>query len=106
MTLQIQKKRRFTRFASKQKAQYCLQERYGSWKECTMYTISRKGVGITLKEKINVGSIIFLEIPMPNEFAPLSIKGTLRWINEKEKDVIGGVEFTKVLDEEQFSKLG
>ena len=106
MTLQIQRKRRFTRFASKQKAQYCLRERYGSWKECTIHTTSRKGVGITLKEKINVGSIIFLEIPIPHEFAPLSIKGTLRWIKEKENDFIGGIEFTKALDEVQFSKLG
>ena len=106
MALQIQKKRRFVRFASKQKAQYCLKESYGSWKECTIYTISCKGVGITLKEIINVGSILFLEIPMSHEFAPLSIKGTLRWIKEKENDFIGGIEFTKVLDEEQFSKLG
>ena len=106
MTPQIQKKRRFTRFASKQKAQYCLQENYGSWKECTIHTISRKGVGITLKENINRGSIIFLEIPMPHEFAPFSIKGTLRWIKEKENDFIGGIEFTKALDEEQFSMLG
>lgn len=106
MTLQIQRKRRYTRFASKQKALYCLQERYGSWKECTIHTISRKGVGITLKENINMGSIIFLEIPVPYEFAPLSIKGTLRWIKEKENDFIGGIEFTKALDEEQFSILG
>ena len=106
MKLQIQKKRRFTRFPSKQKAQYCLQERYGSWKECTIHTISRKGIGITLKEKINVGPIIFLEIPMPHELVPFSIKGTLRWIKEKENDFIGGIEFTKVLDEVQFSKLG
>ena len=106
MTPQIQKKRRFTRFASKQKAQYCLQESYGSWKECTIYTISRKGVGITLKEKINMDSIIFLDIPMPHEFAPLSIKGTLRWIKEKENDFIGGIEFNKAIDEVQFSKLG
>ena len=106
MTPQIQKKRRFTRFASKQKAQYCLQESYGSWKECTIHTISCKGVGITLKENINRGSIIFLEIPMPHEFVPLSIKGTLRWIKEKENDFIGGVEFIKALDEEQFSILG
>jgi len=106
MTLQIRKKRRFTRFASKQKAQYCLRERYGSWKECTIHTTSLKGVGITLKEKINVGSIIFLEITIPHEFAPLSIKGTLRWIKEKENDFIGGIEFNKVLDEVEFSKLG
>jgi hypothetical protein len=106
MTPQIQKKRRFTRFASKQKAQYCLQESYGSWKECTIHTISRKGVGITIKETINMGSIIFLEIPMPHEFAPFNIKGTLRWIKEKENDFIGGIEFTKALDEEQFSILG
>ena len=59
-----------------------------------------------MKDIINVGSIIFLEIPMPHEFAPLNIKGTLRWIKEKENDFIGGVEFTKVLDEVQFSKLG
>ena len=106
MAFQIQEKRRFIRFASKQKAQYCLQERYDIWKECTIHTISCKGVGITLKDVINVGSIIFLEIPMPHEFAPLNIKGTLRWIKEKENDFIGGIEFTKVLDEVQFSKLG
>jgi hypothetical protein len=104
--LQIQRKRRCPRFASKQKAQYCIQERYGSWKECTIHTISLKGVGITLKEKINIGSLIFLEIPMPLEFAPLSIKGALRWIKEKENDFVGGIEFTKVLDEVEFSKLG
>ena len=106
MILQVQKKRRFPRFASKQKSQYCLQEMYGSWKECTVHTISRKGVGIALKEQINVGSKIFLEIPLPHKFAPLSIKGTLRWILEKENDFLGGIEFNKVLDAEQFSMLG
>ena len=106
MTLQMQKKRRFTRFASKQKAQYCLQESYGSWKECFIHTISQKGVGMTIKENINRGSTIFLEIPMPHEFVPLSIKGTLRWIKEKENDFNVGIEFAKTLDEEQFSMLG
>lgn len=106
MTSQMQRKRRFTRFASKQKAQYCLQNSYGSWKECFIHTISRKGVGITIKENINKGSIVFLEIPMPHEFAPFSIKGTLRWIKAKENDFMGGIEFDKALDEEQFSILG
>ena len=106
MKLHIQKKRRFPRFPANQKSQFCLQERYGNWKDCIIHTISRGGVGIALKEKINVGSNIFLEIPIPYEFAPLSLQGTLRWIKEKENDFLGGVEFKKVLDEEQFSILG
>ena len=106
MILQVQKKRRFPRFTANQKSQYCLQEMYGSWKECTVHTISRKGVGIALEEQIDVGSKVCLEVPLPHKFAPLSIEGTLRWIIEKENGFHGGIEFNKVLDDEHFSMLG
>ena len=106
MPPRIQKKRRFMRFAANQKAQYCLRQRYGSWQECTIHTISRKGVGIFLNKKLNVGSVIFLEITTPHEFAPLNIKGTLKWIKERDSVFTGGIEFTKELDEIQFRKIG
>ena len=57
------------------------------------------GIKFHTPEGIKVGSIINLETVVPSETEPFNVRGTLKWIKEKESEFIGGVELTEVLDE-------
>ena len=97
----MENRRSFSRFDTQLKAKYFLKERKESWEKCTVIDISRKGMGIVFvaREKINVGSTILLEIAVPEELEAIHAIGILRWIRQKGKDFIGGVESTKILDD-------
>jgi len=101
-------KRRFSRFHGELKAQYFLKEHKASWKECTVTNISRKGAGIRFHpgEKINVGSTIHLEIFLPTELEPLAVEGVILRIDQAGNNLVGSIELTKLLDENQWSKIG
>ncbi|MBW2184699.1 MAG: PilZ domain-containing protein, partial [Deltaproteobacteria bacterium] len=98
-------KRRFDRFLVQREAKYFSKEGLGNWQECTINNVSRKGMKILFHERNNVGSTICLEIPVPGELVSISIYGILKWIEERGNDFIGGIELTKMLDDEKFSKL-
>jgi hypothetical protein len=89
-----EKSRRFSRFSTNMKAQYLL-ELDKDWKECTIVNISREGMGITFqtREKIVVGSPIHLRLLMPNESAPINIKGMIKWVDKSGDESIGGIEW-------------
>lgn len=86
--------RRFSRVPANMKAQYLLEEDK-DWKECTVVNISREGMGITFqtREKITVDSTIHLRVLMPNESAPINIKGMIKWVEKRGDDSIGGIEW-------------
>ncbi len=94
-------KRRFDRFLVQREAKYFSQGGLGNWQECTISNVSRKGMKILFHERINVGSTICLDIPDPG----FSIYGIVKWIEERGNDFIGGIELTKMLDDEKLSKL-
>ena len=89
------------RFSTNLKGRYSTEGLGKNWEECTVLDASRKGMGIKFHtpEGIKVGSIINLETVVPSETEPLNVRGTLKWIKQKENELIGGVEFAEVQDE-------
>jgi len=101
-------RRRFGRFDAQLEAQYFIREKKGGSGKCTVIDVSRKGVGIKFSkhENINAGSNIHLEVTVPTELEPVSIKGVLKHIKQEGDDFIGNVELNEVLDEDKFGRLG
>lgn len=89
------------RFSTRLKGRYFIKERGKAWGKCTVFDISRKGMGITFHtaETIPVGSTVNIEIDVPTELEPMSVKGTLRWVKPVDNESVGGIELTEVLDE-------
>lgn len=100
--------RGFIRFFSQLKARYIAEDKEKSWEECTIININRKGMGVKFRtdEKIRIGSNIHFEISVSTEFDPVQATGILKWINEGENYIVGGIEFPELLDEDTFAKLG
>jgi hypothetical protein len=94
-------RRKQIRFSTNLKGRYSTEGLGKNWEECTVLDASRKGMGIKFHtpEGIKVGSIINLETVVPTETEPLNVRGTLKWIKQKENELIGGVEFAEVQDE-------
>ena len=100
-------RRRFGRFGTQLEAQYFIKEEKGGSGRCTIIDVSRKGVGIKFikHENICAGSNIHLEVTVPTEFDPVSIRGVLKHVKQEGDDFIGSVELNEVLDEEEFAML-
>jgi len=103
----MEDRRGFSRFDTQLKAQYFLKEKKGGWEECTIINVSRKGMRIRFhpSEKIIVGSTIHLEIFVPTELEPISVKGILKRVEQEEDNIIGRVKLTEVLDEDKLARL-
>ena len=89
------------RFDTDLKGRYFIKELGKRWGNCTVFDVSRTGMGVKFHtpEAIDVGSTITIEIEVPSELEPMSVKGTLRWIKQADNGFIGGIELTQVLDE-------
>ena len=100
--------RTFRRFdTTNLKANYFAKEGKTSWKECTINKVSRKGIGIIFHtdEKINAGSTLDLKIFISKELEYFTVKGILKWIEERENNFIGGIELTEFLSETEWIQL-
>jgi Tfp pilus assembly protein PilZ len=89
------------RFDTDLKGRYFIKELGQRWGNCTVFDVSRTGMGIKFHtpETIDVGSTITVEIEVPSELEPMSVKGILRWIKPADNEFLGGIELTEVLDE-------
>jgi Tfp pilus assembly protein PilZ len=89
------------RFATNLKGRYFVKELEKLWGNCTVFDVSRTGMGIKFhtSQPIEVGSHITIEIEVPSELESMNVKGTLRWIKQGENEFLGGIELTEVLDE-------
>ena len=89
------------RFATNLKGRYFVKELEKRWGNCTVFDVSRTGMGIKFhtSETIDLGSHITIEIEVPSELEPMSVKGILRWIKQGDSEFLGGIELTEVLDE-------
>ena len=89
------------RFDTNLKGRYFIKELGKRWGNCTVFDVSRTGMGIKFHtpETIDVGSTITIEIEVPSELEPMSVKGILRWIKPVDNEFLGGIELTEVLDE-------
>jgi len=99
--------RQFGRFDTALKAHLIFVGNGADGKECTVINMSRKGIGIKFhkREDIAIGSPIRLEVFIPEKSIPTSVQGILKWTEERDDMLFGGIECTDVLDEMKFSKV-
>ena len=99
--------RQFGRFDTELKAHLILLGNGSDEQECTVINMSRKGIGIKFhtREGIAIGTPIRLEVFIPEKSMPASIKGVLKWTEERDDMLFGGIECTDLLDEMKFSKV-
>ena len=104
----MEERRGFIRFFSNLKARYLIQDDDRNREECNIINASLKGMSIKFytNRTIDVGSTIFLEIYVPTELGPVTLKGVLKWITEGMNYFIGGIEYSDLLDNNEFSQLG
>jgi len=98
---QTEENRLHIRFSTNLHARYSIKELGTHWENCTIFDVSRKGMGIKFHttETLQRGSTINLEIRIPSERNPMNVKGTLRWIKQEDGEYTGGIELIEVLDE-------
>jgi Tfp pilus assembly protein PilZ len=98
---QTEENRLHIRFSTNLNGRYFIKELGKSWGKCTVFDVSSKGMGITFHttETIQIGSTINLEITVPSELEPMSVRGTLKWIKQENNEYSGGIELIEVLDE-------
>lgn len=100
-------KRKSRRFTTSLKAHYSLGESEGDGKECTVINVSGNGAGLEFytHEKLGVNADITLKIFAPEATDPIRVKGILRWVNQGEKDFVGGVEVVLQSDKDKLAVL-
>jgi len=99
--------RRFQRYTINLEAQYQLEKGKEGWKECTITTLARGGVGITIQpfEEIRVDSVLLLEIFFREGLKPVNVEGIVRWIKGQESYFIIGIEVTSKSDQDKLANL-
>ena len=97
----MEEKRRFKRHQVRLKAQYYLKEKDKHWEECTIIDVSRKGMGIIFLtgERIEVGSTVLFEIPLLAKLEPIYILGVLKWVEQRDRAFMGGIESVDLLSD-------
>jgi len=105
----IEDRRKFKRFPLELAGRYLLEANLREWKSCSVVNVCREGMGIevSFREKVEIGSIMQIEIKVPEKKKPVITKGILKWIRELEKinNFLGGVELTKVNSEGKWTLL-
>ena len=94
----MKERRKYTRSQTERNGQYFLDGKENEFGECTITDVSREGMRIKFStgEKINIGSTIHIDIPVSPVSKLLNVKGTLKWIDQKENDFTGGIEITEL----------
>ena len=91
-------KRRTVRHPTQREAKALL----SGWMPCTIIDFTRVGIGVRFhaKEKVSVGSIIYLEVTVHGELTTLDLKGIIKWIKaEGGECYVGGIELDKPLND-------
>jgi len=103
-------RRKYKRFPMQLSAQY-LEENGKEWKECSVINISREGIGIEVyvRERIQIGSILQLELDVPIKKEPIKVMGTLMWIRKLKGNprfnFVGGVMLITINTEDKWTLL-
>ena len=100
-------KRKYKRYPTQREGRYFIQGTSWNGQVCTVVNVSRKGMGIIFHtdEEMHPGTIIHVEVPMKQSLETISVRGTLKWIDRMEFDIIGGIELITELSELQLSRL-
>ena len=104
---QMKYTRKYKRYPTHREARYFFGDTTGDKQVCTIINVSRKGMGIIFHtdEKINIDTILIIEIPLTHSSESISVKGALRWVDRMEIDIIGGIELLNELSDVQLSRL-
>ena len=110
MTFPLKQKnytRKYKRYPTHREARYFLKNTKEDGQVCTIVNVSRKGMGIIFHtdEEINVGTIIRIEVFIAQSSEPIVVKGTLKWVDKMEFDIIGGIELINELSDVHLYKL-
>jgi len=103
----IEERRRFFRFPTNLKCLYYLEGDKEGLNKCNIFNISYEGLGIKFhtSDKIKIGLKIHFGIINKWEITPISVKGILKWIEDRDNYFVGGIELTKALDNITLTKL-
>ena len=103
----INYKRKHKRFPTQREAQYCFDGNTWDGQVCTIVNVSRRGMGIIFHtdEEMRVGAIIRVEVPCTQSSESISVRGTMKWVDRMEFDIIGGIELINELSDLQLSRL-
>lgn len=95
----MEERRKFLRFEAPVDIRYSLSEKAVEGISRGR-NFSREGIGLYLKEKIHRGTVVELEIELPDEIVPIFATGKVVWVKEAEEqrkgDFIVGVELIKI----------
>lgn len=97
--MMVEERRKFLRFEAPADIKYRLPEKAveGISKG---RNFSREGVGLYLKEEIPSGTMVELEIDLPDEIVPICADGRVVWVRkageERKGEFIAGVELIKI----------
>jgi len=102
--------RKFTRLPVQLNARYSEGDKE-EWKDCSVINISHEGmcVGVYSQEKIEIYSILQLEISVPEKKEPIAIMGTIMWVKKLKGDpkfnFLGGVRLIAINPEDTWTLL-
>lgn len=105
--IEVKNQRLFKRFPHNHQGRFFSNTQSKGWRDCQIVDISRKGVQIecSATEEISTGSIMCIEIYIPNQLELVSLKGTVKWVKKKDDKLISGIEFCKLLEEEVLNQI-
>ena len=68
------------------------------WENCTINEVSRKGMGVLFitPAEIKEGAIMHLKVLLPHEQHPVTVRGILKWMQNKGDFFIGGIEWLRI----------
>ena len=104
----MEERRKYQRSQTERNGQYSLEGKEEGFGECTITDVSREGMRIRFNtgEKINIGSSIHLEVSVSPEAKLVNVKGILKWINQKEIDLTGGIKITELRLKDTAKRAG
>ena len=99
--------RKYKRYPTHREARYFFKGTTGDGQLCTIVNVSRKGMGIIFHtdEEMRVGAIIRVEVPCTQSSESISVRGTVKWVDRMEFDIIGGIELITELSDLQLFRL-
>ena len=88
-------------------AQYFIKKQSSQYLECKVVNLSRTGaaVSVPLNEKLQCGSIMFLDIYIPKTLLHVSAQAEIKRIERHDNELIGGVKFTELISLPTFEQL-
>ena len=95
------------RIKTKLNAQYFIKKQSSQYLECQVVNLSRTSaaVSVPINEKLQCGSIIFLDIYIPKTLSHVSVQAEIKRVESHKNELVGGVKFTELINQHIFEQL-